>query len=98
MSADGNWKVTMNTPMGAQQLDVAIKTSGSTFTGTAKSGQLGEQQIEGTVDGDTLKWETKITSPMPMTLGFSAKVEGDKMNGNVSLGSFGNAPLTGERV
>ena len=98
MSADGDWKVTMNTPMGAQQLDVSIKTSGSTFTGTAKSGQLGEQQIEGVVHGDTLKWETKITSPMPMTLGFSAKVEGDSMNGAVSLGSFGNAPLTGVRA
>ena len=35
---------------------------------------------------------------MPMTLEFTATVDGDKMNGNVKLGMFGNAPLTGERV
>jgi hypothetical protein len=30
MSADGNWKVTINTPMGARTMAVAITTSGDT--------------------------------------------------------------------
>ena len=98
MSADGNWKVTLSTPMGAQQLDLAITTNGSTFSGTARSAQLGEMPIGGQVEGDTLKWEAKITSPMPLTLGFSATVEGDKMTGQVSLGAFGSAPLSGVRA
>ena len=33
MSADGNWKITMNTPMGARTMDVAIVTSGDAFAG-----------------------------------------------------------------
>jgi hypothetical protein len=98
MSADGDWKVTMNTPMGPQQVDLTIKTNGSTFSGTAKSGQFGELPIGGQVEGDTLKWEAKITTPMPMTLGFSATVDGDKLTGQVSLGAFGSAPLTGVRA
>jgi len=97
MSADGNWKITINTPMGAQTVNANIKTNGDTFTGTTE-GQMGTQEVSGKVDGDTLTWSANITNPMPMTLEFMAKVEGDKMNGNVKLGMFGNAPLTGERV
>ena len=97
MSADGNWKITINTPMGAQTVDANITTSGDTFTGTTK-GRMGEQTIEGKVAGDNLTWSTAITQPMPMTLEFSATVSGDSMSGNVKLGAFGSAPLSGVRV
>ena len=97
MSADGNWKVTINTPMGARTMAVAIKTSGDTFTGSVDS-EMGAQEVTGKVDGDTLTWSSDITNPMPMKLEFSAKVEGDKMSGNVKLGMFGNASLSGVRA
>ena len=97
MSADGNWKVTINTPMGARTMDVGITTAGDTFTGKVDS-EMGSQEVTGKVDGDTLTWSTDITNPMPMKLEFSATVAGDKMSGNVKLGMFGNAALTGERV
>ena len=97
MSADGNWKITINSPMGAQEVEASIKTNGDTFTGTT-SGRMGEQTIEGKVDGDNLTWSTAITQPMPMTLEFNATVAGDSMSGNVKLGAFGSAPLTGVRV
>jgi len=71
MSADGNWKITINTPMGAQEVKV---------------------------DGDKLIWSSAITSPMPMTLEFEATVSGDSLSGNVKLGAFGNASMTGVRV
>ena len=97
MSADGNWTITINTPMGAQKVNASIKTSGDTFTGTTE-GQMGKQEVSGKVNGDTLTWSAAITSPMPMTLEFEAKVDGDKMSGNVKLGMFGNASLIGERA
>jgi hypothetical protein len=97
MSADGNWKITINTPMGAQTVNASIKTSGDTFTGTTE-GQMGKQEISGKVSGDTLIWSADITQPMPMTLEFSATVQGDNMSGNVKLGMFGNASLTGVRA
>ena len=97
MSADGNWKITINTPMGARTVDATIKTNGDTFTGTTSS-EMGSQDITGNVNGDNLTWKFDITNPMPMTLEFDAKVEGDKMSGNVKLGMFGNAPLSGVRA
>jgi hypothetical protein len=59
---------------------------------------MGSQEIAGNVAGDTLTWGADITSPMPMHLDFEAKVDGDKMTGNVKLGAFGNAPLSGVRA
>ena len=96
-AADGNWKITINTPMGAQEVTASIATSGDTFTGKT-SGRMGDSEISGKVSGDTLAWSASITSPMPMTLEFTATIAGDKMTGNCKLGAFGNAALTGERV
>lgn len=96
-AADGDWKITINTPIGAQEVTAHIETHGETFTGKTE-GQMGSQEITGKLDGDTLTWSANITQPMPMTLDFEAKVEGDKMNGNVKLGAFGNAPLSGTRI
>jgi hypothetical protein len=96
-AADGNWKITINTPMGAQEVTAEIKTSGDTFSGKT-SGRMGDSEVSGKVDGDTLTWSANITQPMPMTLEFSATVSGDSMSGNVKLGAFGNAPLSGVRV
>ncbi|MCB1683103.1 MAG: hypothetical protein R3E82_12735 [Pseudomonadales bacterium] len=98
MSADGTWNTTMNTPMGAQKGTLTLASSGSTLTGKL-SGPQGELELQdGKVDGDNVSWKASITSPMAMTLEFSAKVEGDNINGNVKLGAFGNASFTGTRA
>jgi hypothetical protein len=96
-AADGTWKITINTPMGAQEVTAEITTSGDTFTGKT-SGRMGDSEVAGKVNGDTLTWSAAITQPMPMTLEFEATVSGDSMSGNVKLGAFGNAPLTGVRA
>ena len=49
-------------------------------TGTTK-GRMGEQSVEGKVNGDTLTWSAAIQQPMPMTLEFTATVSGDSMSG-----------------
>ena len=98
MSADGTWNTTMNTPMGAQQGTLELATDGSSLTGKL-GGPQGEIEIQdGTVDGDNLSWKADITSPMAMTLEFTATVSGDEISGDVKLGSFGNATFTGTRA
>jgi len=97
MSADGNWKITMNTPMGARTMDVAIATSGDAFAGKIDS-EMGTQELTGKIGGDTLTWSTDITNPMPMTLEFTVRVDGDKMTSKCKLGTFGIADLAGERA
>jgi hypothetical protein len=98
MSADGTWNTTMNTPMGAQAGTLTLSTDGGTLTGKL-SGAQGEMELqEGTVDGDNLTWKADITTPMAMTLEFSATVAGDEISGNVKLGAFGDATFSGTRA
>jgi len=97
MSVDGAWKTSVNSPMGVQEGELEIASSGDSFTGKMK-GRMGEQDISGKVDGDTLTWSASITSPFPMTLEFTVKVDGDNMSGSVKAGAFGSSPLTGVRI
>ena len=97
MSADGTWKITLSTPMGPQEVTASITTAGDRFTGKAQ-GPMGDQEISGAVSGDTLSWSTDISRPMPMTIEFTATVEGDSMSGSAKLGAFGAAPLKGVRI
>jgi len=98
MSADGSWNTTINTPMGAQNGTLILQTSGATLTGKMVGAQ-GEMALsDGTVDGNNLSWKAQMTSPMPMTLEFSATVDGDKISGSVKLGAFGNASFSGTRA
>lgn len=98
MSIDGTWNVTVNSPMGPQKSKVTLAANGETLTGTG-SGPEGEKAIaDGKVNGEAVSWKIDIVSPMPMTVEFSGKVEGDKLNGQVKAGAFGSFPFTGERA
>ena len=78
MSADGKWTTTMNTPMGAQQGSMELSTDGGNLTGTLTAATGDAVEItDGTIDGDNLTWKAAITQPMPITLEFTATVEGD---------------------
>ena len=97
-NVDGVWDTVTNTPMGPQNATLTLATDGNTLTGNM-SGPQGAIDIEdGTVDGDSLSWKANITSPMAMTLEFSATVNGDEISGNVQLGAFGNASFSGTRT
>ncbi len=99
MSVDGNWNLTISdTPMGDIKGSVDFKADGATLTGTLNSPMGSESFDDGSIDGDTLKWAIKISSPMPMTLSFSATVNGDELSGDVGLGMLGSATLSGQRA
>ena len=84
--------------MGAQNGTMDLTTDGATLSGKL-SGPQGDIELEeGAVDGDSLTWKASITSPMAMTLEFSATVDGDEMSGDVKLGAFGNATFSGTRA
>jgi hypothetical protein len=98
MSANGTWNTTINTPMGAQNGTLELNVDGSDLSGKMSSPQ-GEMAIEnGAIDGDSLSWKAAITAPMPMTLEFSATVDGDAITGTVKLGAFGEAKFLGTRA
>jgi hypothetical protein len=98
MSVDGTWNVVVKSPMGDQPSTLTLKADGGTLTGTASAQGNTNPIAGGKVDGDTVSWSNSITTPFPMTLEFSGKVEGDTLNGSVKAGSFGSFPFTGKRA
>ena len=98
MSVDGTWKITVNSPMGAQQSTLDLKTDGGTLTGTQSGAQGSNELTDGKVDGNNVSWKAAITAPMPMTLEFSGTVDGDSISGNVKAGAFGSFPFSGGRA
>lgn len=98
MSADGNWNVSLNTPMGAQDMTLTLKTDGGSLSGSLNSPMGAQEFSDGTANGDDLAWKVAMTQPMAMEIEFTAKVDGDAISGDAKLGTFGNATFSGARA
>lgn len=98
MPVSGTWNITVKTPMGDQSGTFTVYTSGATFAGTLTGGLGSMDTSNGTVSGNTLRWQMALKMPMPMTLDCEATVDGDTMTGKVSAGVFGTMTLTGTRA
>ena len=95
---DGAWKMTMFPPIGSpQEMTGHFTTEGEILKGRLDSDQ-GAMDFEGTISGSHLRWEMKVTKPMPVTLKYNIEVTGDQMAGKVKMGMFGTARVTGERI
>ena len=85
--------------MGAQNGEIDFSSDGNSLSGTLKAATGDTVDItDGTIDGDNLSWKAAITSPMPLTLEFSATIDGDSISGDVTLGPMGKATFTGQRA
>ena len=95
MAVDGKWNLVIKTPMGDQTGVLTLKQDGDALTGDMAAA-AGTTPVEnGRVEGDTLKWDAKVTTPMPITLSFEGKIEDGNLNGNVQLGAFGASTFSG---
>jgi SAM-dependent methyltransferase len=105
MSASGEWRVTMSTPMGDAEATLLLEVDeGSTsFTGTMSSPLLGTSTIQDGIVSATgsLSWSATVTVPFAGSVSTqcTARIsEGGTMSGEVSSFVFGAAPFRGERV
>ena len=98
MAIDGNWNITMSTPMGDRKATLTVKNAGGTLTGTQGADGNSTEIFEGTASGDDVAWKVSITNPMPLTLAFTGKVEGDAMSGEMGIGPMGSFPFKGVRA
>lgn len=97
MSADGNWTLTLNTPMGAQQGTLTLKANGDSLEGTM-AGPQGTLPLEdGKIDGSSLSWGI-TAAQMGMKIAFAATLDGDSISGEAQLGAFGTATFNGTRA
>ena len=97
MSADGNWSLTVVTPMGERQANLRVKTDGSVLKGSQSADGNSAEIFDGTVNGNEVSWKVSITEPLDMTLAFTGTINGDEVSGSVTLGAFGTASFSGTR-
>jgi hypothetical protein len=98
MAVDGNWNITMSTPMGDRDATLSLKSAGATLTGTQAAEGNSVEIFDGKVEGDDVSWKVSITNPMPLTLEFTGKVSGDSMSGEMGIGPMGSFPFTAKRA
>ena len=98
MAVDGDWNITMSTPMGERNATLSLKASGGTLTGMQGAEGNSAEIFDGTVAGDDVAWKVSITNPMPLTLEFTGKVAGDNMTGEMGIGPMGSFPFTGRKA
>ena len=98
MSIDGNWTITMTTPMGERTAALVLKTAGTALTGTQSADGNNGEIFDGSVNGNDVAWKVDITDPMQLTLAYIGTVDGDTMSGDMGIGPMGSFPFTGVRV
>lgn len=97
MAVDGNWNISVETPIGTRAATLSLATADGALTGTQAADGKSTSITDGKVDGNKVSWKVAITSPMPMTLEFEGTVEGDKITGHANAGAFGALPFSGQR-
>lgn len=98
MAVDGNWNLTMTTPMGERQATLSLKQADGALTGTQGADGNTAEIFDGTVSGDAVNWKVSITNPMPLTLEFIGTVSGNRMSGEMGIGPMGSFPFNGVRA
>ncbi|PJG55796.1 hypothetical protein CVM73_06465 [Bradyrhizobium forestalis] len=98
MAVDGNWNLTMTTPMGERQATLSLKAADGALTGTQGAEGNTAEIFDGTVSGDNVSWKVSIDKPMPLTLEFTGTVSGDSISGEMGIGPMGSFPFTGARA
>jgi len=86
--------------MGDQKATFTVTPSddGASFSGGLSSDMMGSMDIAGgSISGNTLSWQMKMTVPMPMDLDCEATIDGDQLTGSVKAGMFGSMALSGTR-
>jgi hypothetical protein len=97
-SAAGDWELTVETPQGANTMNVSLTQDGDQLAGTLSS-PLGAVPLKGTSTAGAVSVAADIdVQGMALTLTFNGTVAGDTLNGTVKFGDFGEGPFTGKRA
>lgn len=88
----GNWDLSMAFGQRTMTRQLTLTQDGGKITGTLKS-QRGDSQVEGTVDGNNIKFTTKTTTQSGdvRTQDYTGTVDGDNMKGTTTFNRGGQS-------
>jgi hypothetical protein len=93
----GNWALSIATPIGQQEATLLLVPEGDTLTGTATGSGTTAPLENGVIEGNTVKFLVRVKKPMPMKATYTLTIAGDTLAGEVKVGAFGKAKVTGVR-
>ena len=87
--AVGSWTMTTSSPQGETQTNLVISEEGGKLKAVAKS-ERGERPYESiAVDGSKITFAITISfNGSPMTINYSGKIDGAKMDGEADFGGL----------
>ena len=93
----GNWVLTTESQMGAQDAQMTVRQTGNALAGTI-TGQAGTVDYTGSLSGAAVAFDFIINvQGTDLKLDYSGIVEGDTMKGKAVFGSFGEGTFSARR-
>lgn len=99
MSIDGDWDVTIKTPIGTLAVHYVFTHGPVGLAGTAtyKDETVVLQDITSTETQSRLTWRQSVNKPMRLNLSFDVTVDGDVMSGHSRAGRLPRSAVAGTR-
>ena len=99
MSADGTWKLSMQTPIGERKSTLALQSAGGALTGKLTGEEGNATDIyEGKLDGNTRILEGRHQEPDAADAGLHRhRRTATRSPGTVSAGAIGSWPFSGTK-
>jgi hypothetical protein len=92
-SLTGTWDLSVDSPAGKGNPTFVLQQDGEKVTGTYK-GVFGESKVTGKIQGSDFELSYN-SSGLDVT--YKGKIEGNKIKGNLDMGSYGKGTFTGEK-
>lgn len=93
----GNWVLTTESRMGAQEAQMSVRQTGNALAGTI-TGQAGRVDYTGSLHGSAVAFDFTINvQGTDLKLDYAGSVEGDTMKGKAVFGQFGEGTFTATR-
>jgi len=97
MAADGTWNLVMSTPIGERKATLTLQGSGA-LTGSLAAEGATTPIFDAQETGNAVTFKAAIKNPMPLTLEFTAKIDGGSIAGTVGAGAIGSWPFAGTKA
>ena len=92
MSFEGNWQLTITSPMGERPAQLSVTETTGNLEGSLTTG-MGTSPISGHADNGSVEFSATVQGPMgAMKLDFTGDVSGDEVSGEMQFGPMGTGP------
>ncbi|MEM6770875.1 MAG: amidohydrolase family protein, partial [Bacteroidota bacterium] len=98
VKADGTWNITISIPGQTTEGELTISGTPDDLSGSLKADGEAIDLSGVTLDGSTLTFDATVDNGgQSLPLSFELEIDGDNLEGTVSVGSFGSFEVEGDR-